>query len=53
MNADPPEKGLISPHDVADVLTEVVGRKVKYKDAPPKMLLKAATAQGLKTFEIA
>jgi len=32
---------LISPHDVADVLTEVVGRKVKYQDAPPKMLLKA------------
>ena len=44
---------LISPHDVADVLTEVVGRKVKYQDAPPKMLLKAATAQGLKPFEIA
>ncbi len=38
---------------MADVLTEVVGRKVKYQDAPPKMLLKAATAQGFKTFEIA
>ncbi len=44
---------LISPHDVADVLTDVIGRKVKYKDVPPKMLLKAATAQGLKAFEIA
>jgi uncharacterized protein YbjT (DUF2867 family) len=45
---------LISPHDVADVLTKVVGRKVKYQDAPPKMFLKAATAQGLATtFEIA
>jgi uncharacterized protein YbjT (DUF2867 family) len=37
---------LISPH-------AVVGRKVKYQDASPKMFLKAATAQGLKTFEIA
>jgi uncharacterized protein YbjT (DUF2867 family) len=44
---------LISPSDVADVLTKVVGRKVKYQDSPPKMLLKAATAQGLKAFEIA
>ena len=45
---------LISPHDVADVLTEVVGRKVKYQDVSPKMFLKAATAQGIfSTFEIA
>ncbi len=27
--------------------------RIKYQDAPPKMLLKAATAQGLKAFEIA
>jgi len=44
---------LISPHDVADVLAVVVGRKVKYQDASPKMFLKAATAQGVKAFEIA
>ena len=45
---------LISPHDVAGVLTEVVGRKVKYQDVSPKMFLKAATAQGIfSTFEMA
>ncbi len=44
---------LISPHDVADVLTDVVGRKVKYQDASLKMFLKAATAQGVSAFEIA
>ena len=45
---------LISPHDVADVLTDVVGRKVKYQDVSTNMFLKAATAQGLaSTFEIA
>ena len=44
---------LISPHDIADVLTDVVGRKVKYQDASLKMFLKAATAQGVSTFEIA
>ena len=44
---------LISPHDIADVLTDVIGRKVKYQDASPKMFLKAATAQGISAFEIA
>ncbi len=44
---------LISPHDMADVLTDVVGRKVKYKDVSLKMFLKAATAQGLTALEIA
>ncbi len=44
---------LISPQDVAGILTDVVGRKVKYQDAPPKMFLKAATAQGISAFEIA
>ena len=44
---------LISPSDVAEVLTDVVGRKVKYQDSSPKMLLKAATAQGLSALEIA
>ena len=44
---------LISPHDMADVLTDVIGRKVKYQDASLKMFLKAATAQGLTALEIA
>ena len=43
---------LISPHDVADVLTDVVGRKVKYRDVSTKMFLKAAKAQGVSDFEI-
>ncbi len=43
---------LISPHDVADVLTDVVGRKVKYQDVSTKMFLKAAKAQGVSDFEI-
>ncbi len=43
---------LISPHDVADILTDVVGRKVKYQDVSTKMFLKAAKAQGVSDFEI-
>ncbi len=44
---------LRAPHDVADVLTDVVGRKVKYQDVSTKMFLKAAKAQGVSAFEIA
>ena len=44
---------LISPHDMADILTDVVGRKVKYQDVSTKMFLKAAKAQGVSAFEIA
>ena len=45
---------LVSPRDVAEILTDVVGRKVKYQDIPLKMFTKAATAQGLATpFDIA
>ena len=40
---------LVSPKDVAEILTGVVGRKVKYQDIPLKMFIKAATAQGLAT----
>ena len=43
---------LISPHDMADILTDVVGRKVKYHDTSVKMFLKAAKAQGVSAFEI-
>jgi hypothetical protein len=37
---------------VADILTDVVGRKVKYQDVSTKMFLKAAKAQGVSDFEI-
>jgi len=43
---------LLSPFDVADVLTDVVGRKVKYQDVSTRMFLKAAKAQGVSDFEI-
>jgi len=43
---------LLSPYDVADVLTDVVGRKVQYQDVSTKMFLKAAKAQGVSDFEI-
>jgi NAD(P)H dehydrogenase (quinone) len=43
---------LISPHDVAAILTDVVGRKVRYQDVSSKMFLKAAKAQGVSDFEI-
>ena len=44
---------LVSAHDVAEILTGVVGRKVKHQDIPMKMYLKAATAQGFPIFDIA
>ena len=37
---------------MADILTDVVGRKVKYQDVSTKMFLKAAKAQGVSAFEI-
>jgi hypothetical protein len=37
---------------VADILTDVVGRKVKYQDVSTRMFLKAAKAQGVSDFEI-
>ncbi len=43
---------LISPQDVAEILTGVVGRKVKYQDVSLKLFLKAATAQGFPTFDL-
>lgn len=43
---------LISPNDIAEILTKVIGRKVKYHDTNINMLIKAATAQGYKAFEI-
>ena len=42
---------LLSPHDIADILTTVVGRKVKYQDGSVKMFAKAAKALGVSDFE--
>ncbi len=44
---------LISGHDCAEVLGRVLGRKVRYRDVPTKMFVKAAKAQGLSNFVIA
>ena len=44
---------LLSPQDIAEILTGVVGRKVEYQDVSLEMFLKAATAQGVPTFDIA
>ena len=44
---------LLSPSDMADILTDVVGRKVKYQDTPFKMFAKAAKALDFPDFEIA
>ncbi len=44
---------LVSPTDVAGILGKVLERKVTYKDVPFSMLAKAASAQGIPTFEIA
>lgn len=43
---------LLSPSDIAGILSRVVGRKVTYRDVPTGMFLKAATAQGFPKFEI-
>jgi uncharacterized protein YbjT (DUF2867 family) len=43
---------LLSPYDIADILSRVVGRKVKYRNVSIKMFTKAATAQGLPLQEI-
>ena len=44
---------LLSPHDIAGILTNVTGRNVKYKDSSMKMFAKAAKALGASEFEIA
>ncbi|MBI3607256.1 MAG: NmrA family NAD(P)-binding protein [Nitrospirae bacterium] len=42
---------LLSPYDVAGILSRIVGRKVKYRNVPIKMFAKAATAQGFPLLE--
>jgi uncharacterized protein YbjT (DUF2867 family) len=44
---------LLSPCDIAGILTNVVGRKVKYQDTSIKMFAKAAKTLGYPDFEIA
>ena len=43
---------LLSPQDVADICSRVLGRKVRYRDVSTRMFTKAATALGLSAFEI-
>ena len=49
----PTGPSLISGHDCAEVFSRVLGRKVRYRDIPIRMFVKAAKAQGLSNFEIA
>jgi NAD(P)H dehydrogenase (quinone) len=44
---------LLSARDIASILTRVLNRKVQYRDAPMKMFIKAAIAQGFPLFETA
>jgi uncharacterized protein YbjT (DUF2867 family) len=44
---------LLSPDDVAGVLGELLGRRVRYRDVSTRMFIKAARAQGYPTFQIA
>ncbi|ETW94445.1 MAG: hypothetical protein ETSY1_34850 [Candidatus Entotheonella factor] len=44
---------LISPHDCAEILGRILGRKVRYRDVSTQMFTKAAVAQGFPRFEIA
>ncbi len=43
---------LISGHDVAAILGRVLDRRVRYKDIPTKLFIKAAKAQGLSNFVV-
>jgi len=43
---------LLSGHDVAAILTRVVGRKVRYRDVPTNIFVKAALALGISSFEV-
>ena len=44
---------LLDPNEIADVLTKVLGRKVKYQNAHFSMFAKAARVMGYPNFEIA
>ncbi len=49
----PTGPNLLSPTDIANVVGEVLGRKVRYQDSSLWMFSKAATAMGFPLFEIA
>jgi uncharacterized protein YbjT (DUF2867 family) len=44
---------LLTGHDYAGVFSRIFDREVRYRDVSTSMFIKAATAQGLKPFEIA
>lgn len=48
----PTSPELLSGHDVARILSRVVERKVRYRDIPTDMFVKAALAQGVSPFEV-
>lgn len=48
----PTSAELLSPHDIAGILGNVLGRSVTYQDVSFKMFSKAATALGVSEFEI-
>ncbi|MCH7530475.1 MAG: NmrA family NAD(P)-binding protein [Gemmatimonadetes bacterium] len=43
---------LLSGHDVAEILSRVVDRKVSHRDVSTNMFIKAATALGMSPFEV-
>ena len=43
---------MLSPHDIAKILGNILGRKVKYQDASINMFIKAAKGLGFPEFEI-
>jgi NAD(P)H dehydrogenase (quinone) len=48
----PTGPALIRPSEMAEVFTSIVGKKVKFMDAPESMLAKAAKTMGASTYEI-
>jgi NAD(P)H dehydrogenase (quinone) len=48
-----PTPRLLPPSDIAEILDDVLGRKVAYKDSSFKMIQKAAIAQGFPLSQIA
>ncbi len=51
-NYRPTGPEILTPSDIADIYTRVLNRKVKYKDVPYSMFVKAALAQGFSLMEI-
>lgn len=49
----PTGPALLSPAQVAGVMGDVLGRRVRYRSVSTKMFIKAARAQGFPTFQIA